>query len=144
MDDASKIVHLGERCSRYSRRVYRNEKQAGRSGRWGLSCGGAELGGGRIAEGERDSARIVLCGKWGREESGAHGKVSPVPAEQIAEGTCCRAAKNDEPCAIPIVPALRMPLRAQFARRQPDSPHVCFRVDRGERSDKIKSFRKPW
>jgi len=30
MEDASKILHLEERCSRYSWGVYRNEKQGGR------------------------------------------------------------------------------------------------------------------
>jgi hypothetical protein len=115
-----------------------------RRGGPGVTWGGADTGVGEIAEGERDSARTVLCGKWGREQSGAYGKVSLIPIEQIDEGFCLRETKNDDTRAIPIVPALRVLLRAQFARRQPDCPYVCFRVDRSERSDKIKSFRKSW
>jgi hypothetical protein len=51
MEDASKILHLGARCSRYSRRVYRNEKQAGRVA-WRVICGETAIGVGGIAEGE--------------------------------------------------------------------------------------------
>lgn len=52
--------------------------------------------------------------------------------------------KNDDARAIPIVPALRSLLKAQFAKRQAACPYVCFRIDRSGRSVKIESFRKSW
>jgi integrase len=52
--------------------------------------------------------------------------------------------KNDDARAIPIVPALRMQLKEQFAKRPPECRYVCFRVDRSGRSVKIESFRKSW
>jgi integrase len=52
--------------------------------------------------------------------------------------------KNDDARAIPIVPALRVPLKEQFAKRQLECPYVCFRIDRNGRSVKIESFRKSW
>jgi hypothetical protein len=39
---------------------------------------------------------------------------------------------------------LRVLLKEQFAKRQPECPYVCFRIDRNGRSVKIKSFRKSW
>jgi integrase len=52
--------------------------------------------------------------------------------------------KNDDARSIPIVPALRALLKEQFAKRQPECPYVCFRMDRSGRSVKIESFRKSW
>jgi integrase len=52
--------------------------------------------------------------------------------------------KNDEAREVPIVPQLRTLLVEQRAKRQPDCPHVCFRIDRRGRAVKIEGFRKAW
>ena len=52
--------------------------------------------------------------------------------------------KNDDPREIPIIPALRVLLQEQFAKREPKCEFVCYRVDRGGHSVKIDSFRKAW
>jgi integrase len=52
--------------------------------------------------------------------------------------------KNDDAREIPIVPALRVLLKEQFAKREAECRYVCFRVDRSGRSVKIESFRKSW
>jgi integrase len=64
----------------------------------------------------------------------------------IADSINLRAGetKNDDGRAIPIVPALRVLLKEQFAKRRPECGYVCFRVDRKGRSVKIESFRKSW
>jgi integrase len=64
----------------------------------------------------------------------------------IADNINLRAGetKNDDARAIPIVPTLRVLLKEQFAKRQPECPYVCFRIDRNGRSVKIESFRKSW
>jgi integrase len=67
-------------------------------------------------------------------------------ADFIADNINLRAGetKNDDARAVPIVPALRVLLKEQFAKRQPECPYVCFRIDRNGRSVKIKSFRKSY
>jgi integrase len=50
--------------------------------------------------------------------------------------------KNDEGREIPIVPQLRVLIDEQHARRQPECEHVCFRIDRVGRAEKIRGFRK--
>jgi integrase len=52
--------------------------------------------------------------------------------------------KNDEGRNIPIVPQLRTVLMEQFAKRQPNCPYVCFRLDRRGHAAKIGTFRKVW
>jgi integrase len=52
--------------------------------------------------------------------------------------------KNDSAREIPIVPQLRTLLVEQRAKRQPDCPFVCFRVDRRGHAAKIEGFRKAW
>ncbi len=52
--------------------------------------------------------------------------------------------KNDEGRVVPIIPALRSLLKEQFARRQPDCPFVCFRLDAKGHAVKIDSFTKAW
>ena len=52
--------------------------------------------------------------------------------------------KNDEGRNIPIVPQLRTVLMEQFAKRQPNCPYVCFRLDRRGHAAKIGTSRKVW
>ena len=73
VEDASKILHLGERCSRYSRGVYRNEKQPQPRGP-GLMCDGPDAGVGGKAGADGDSARSILCKDSGREAATARGR----------------------------------------------------------------------
>jgi integrase len=52
--------------------------------------------------------------------------------------------KNNEGRVVPIIPALRSLLKEQFAKRQPDCPYVCFRLDAKGHAVKINSFAKAW
>lgn len=52
--------------------------------------------------------------------------------------------KNNEGRTIPIVPQLRDLLVAQRAKRQPGCAHVCSRLNKLGRADRIGSFRKVW
>jgi integrase len=52
--------------------------------------------------------------------------------------------KSGEARTIPIVPQLRVLIEAQRAKRQPECPLVCFKLDRKGRAVKIGSFRKAW
>ena len=52
--------------------------------------------------------------------------------------------KNDEGREVPIVPQLRTVLMEQHAKRQPDCPYVCFRLDRKGHAVKVRGFRKAW
>jgi integrase len=45
---------------------------------------------------------------------------------------------------IPIFGELKKALLAQQARRQPDCPYVCFRIDRTGQAVPIGDFRKVW
>ena len=46
--------------------------------------------------------------------------------------------------ALPIFGELREILTAQYEKRQPECPYVCFRVNRAGRAIKIGDFRKAW
>jgi len=52
--------------------------------------------------------------------------------------------KNDEAREVPIVPQLRTLLMEQHAKRQPNCPYVCFRLDRKGHAVKVRGFRKAW
>jgi hypothetical protein len=52
--------------------------------------------------------------------------------------------KNDAARTIPLVPQLRALLIEQRAKRQPDCPYVCFRLDSKGHAVKVGSFRKAW
>jgi integrase len=49
--------------------------------------------------------------------------------------------KNDDAREIPIIPQLRTLLMEQYAKRQPDCPYVCFRLDRKGRAVQVRGFR---
>lgn len=52
--------------------------------------------------------------------------------------------KNGKGRTAPVVPQLRALLLEQRAKRQPDCPYVCFRLDKLGRAGRIGSFRKVW
>lgn len=52
--------------------------------------------------------------------------------------------KNDSARSVPLVPQLRALLMEQRAKRQPDYPYVCFRLERSGHAARIGSFRKVW
>jgi integrase len=52
--------------------------------------------------------------------------------------------KNDEAREVPVVPELRTLVIEQHAKRQPECPYVCFRLDRKGRAVQIRGFRKAW
>jgi len=52
--------------------------------------------------------------------------------------------KNDEAREAPIVAQLRTLLEERHAKRQPDCPYVCYRIDRKGHAVKVESFRKAW
>ena len=52
--------------------------------------------------------------------------------------------KNDDARDVPIIPQLRALLVGQHAKRQPNCPHVCLRLDRRGNAVKIRGFRKAW
>ena len=52
--------------------------------------------------------------------------------------------KNDEAREAPIVAQLRTLLEERHAKRRPDCPYVCYRIDRKGHAVKVESFRKAW